>query len=79
MDSWTWRRVNAVLAVFSAILLTLSVVLWLWAWLGGFIGNTEFIGHVSMLAIVLACAGFLSGSLAAWRVEVPTNEGGTDG
>jgi Na+-transporting NADH:ubiquinone oxidoreductase subunit NqrB len=69
----TWRKANGLLAIASFILLIAMVVLWLAAWIGGFIGNTEFIGHVSMLALVLACAAMMTGYLAAWRADVPTD------
>lgn len=69
----SWRRVNAALAIASGVVLLVSVALWLVAWLTGFIGSTDFIGHVSMLALVLASASMLSGYLAAWRADVPTD------
>lgn len=74
----TWRAVNAALAIASAILLVAAVVLWLAAWLDGFIGSTDFIGHVSMLALVIGVAATLTGSLAAWRADVPTDDQGSD-
>jgi hypothetical protein len=45
------------------------VVLWAMAALVGFIGDTRFIGHMSMLALVLAAN-------AAWRADSPS-EGGS--
>jgi hypothetical protein len=56
----SWRRANAALVV-------LMVVLWCGATFTGQIGNTTFIGHVSMLALVL-------GALSAWRSDVPTDD-----
>lgn len=70
----TWRAVNAALAIVSGVLLILSTLLWVWAWLTGEIGNTIFIGHVSMAALDLACAAMMTGYIAAWRADVPTDE-----
>jgi hypothetical protein len=42
------------------------VALWGFAMATGIIGSTKFIGHVSMLALVLA-------ALASWRSDVPTD------
>jgi hypothetical protein len=69
----TWRSVNAVLAAASFVLLVLVSILWVVAWLGGFIGSTDFIGHMSMLALVLACGAMFTGFLGAWRADVPTD------
>jgi Na+-transporting NADH:ubiquinone oxidoreductase subunit NqrB len=68
----SWRRLNAVLAALSFVLLVAMCALWLVAWWDGFIGDTAFIGHVSMLALVLACGGLMTGFIAAWRSDVPT-------
>lgn len=40
--------------VFNRVLLDLIVLLWIAATVLALIGNTTFIGHVSMLALVLA-------------------------
>jgi hypothetical protein len=74
----SWRRLNAALAVVSFALLISMVALWVWATVVGQIGNTIFIGHVSMLALVLACAAMMTGYIAAWRADVPTNGGTRD-
>lgn len=52
-----WRRINLGL-VFAML------ALWALATFTGLIGNTAFIGHVSMLALVLA-------ALSAWRSDAP--------
>jgi hypothetical protein len=52
-----WRRTD--LGLLFAML-----VLWGIATLFDLIGNTKFIGHVSMLALVLA-------ALSAWRSDAP--------
>lgn len=74
----TWRAANAALAIGSAVALAFCVALWIAATVGGFIGSTTFIGHVSMLALVLASASMVSGYLAAWRSDVPTDEDDED-
>lgn len=56
----TWRGTNLALVV-------AMLVLWAAAALTGWIGSTIFIGHVSMLALVLA-------ALSAWRSDVPLEE-----
>lgn len=48
----TWRR-------FDWLLLTTMLLLWLAATLRSLIGSTTFIGHVSMLALVLAALSTL--------------------
>lgn len=54
---WPWSRLD--------FLLMMSMVgLWALATALGLIGNTTFIGHVSMLALVLAV-------LASWRSDEP--------
>jgi hypothetical protein len=70
----SWRAANAALAVASFVLLVGCSVLWVVAWQGGFIGDTAFIGHMSMLALVLACGAMFTGFLGAWRADVPTEE-----
>jgi hypothetical protein len=73
----TWRAVNALLAGVSFVLLILVSILWAVAWEGGFIGDTAFIGHMSMLALVLACGAMFTGFLGAWRADVPTDGNGS--
>jgi hypothetical protein len=57
----SWRRAGAALVV-------AMIALWIFAAVTGIIGNTIFIGHVSMLGLVIA-------ALAMWRSDVPTPKG----
>ena len=50
---------------FNLSLVFAMLALWAIAWLTNLIGNTAFIGHISMLALVLA-------SLSSWRSDMPT-------
>jgi hypothetical protein len=59
-DRWSWRR-------FNGWLVLAMLALWLTSWQFDFIGNTKFIGHVSMLALVLA-------AWAGYRADVPVEE-----
>lgn len=70
----SWRLFNLWLTVACLILTVACAALWVVAWLGGFIGSTAFIGHVSMLALVLAGVSTAAGSLAAWRSDEPNSE-----
>jgi len=70
-----WRQFNLYLVFVNLALTAGCVALWAFAWLTGFIGNTKFIGHVSMFALVLAALSSAASSLAAWRSDVPTDEG----
>jgi Na+-transporting NADH:ubiquinone oxidoreductase subunit NqrB len=65
----TWRRFNMWLTLACLIALVGACALWWEAWRDDFIGDTRFIGHVSMLAIVLGTAGMFTGALAAWRAD----------
>lgn len=67
----TWRRFNLALAIFNVLLTVACSGLWAVAWVFGFIGDTRFIGHVSMFALVLAAASTAAAALAAWRADVP--------
>lgn len=64
-----WRRFNLWLTLFNLGLAVGCSVLWIVATLFGFIGNTAFIGHISMLALVMAALSTAAGSLAAWRAD----------
>lgn len=72
MGTVDWRKFNLVLTLVNSVLALACIALWVVAWLGGFIGNTAFIGHVSMLALVMAAVSTAAGALAAWRSDVPT-------
>lgn len=57
--SWcNWRAFGKVLVVLAIVLWAASVVL-------DFVGNTKFIGHMTMLALVLTAMGM-------WRSDEPT-------
>lgn len=70
----TWRRVNAVVAIACSLILFGTVALWIAAWVRDFIGDTRFIGHVSMAALVLGAGGMALAGVAAWRADVPDDE-----
>lgn len=53
--------------MFNGLLVPGSLVLWGASTYWGFIGNTAFIGHISMAAIVLS-------AMAAWRADVPDDQ-----
>lgn len=69
----TWRHFNAGMAICCAVLTVASVALWVVAFQYDFIGDTRFIGHVSMVALVLGALSSLTGSVAGWRADVPTD------
>lgn len=68
-----WRAFNLALVFFNLVLVAACGSLWLAAWSLNFIGNTKFIGHVSMLALVLASFSSAASALAAWRADVPND------
>lgn len=67
-----WRKLNGAFFIASIVLLVMCCGLWAVATLLGFIGSTVFIGHISMLALVLAMLSAAFSALAAWRADVPT-------
>jgi len=65
----SWRRFELLLVLGNLIVVVACGLLWLAAWRFNFIGNTQFIGHVSMLALVLASLSSAGAALAAWRAD----------
>ncbi len=61
MKYCTWRNINLIGAILSAIL-------WVVAIDTDWIASTKFVSHVSMLTMIFTF-------VAAWRADVPTDHG----
>ena len=57
------EKFNRARLVFWAVMLGAMFALWTGAVVFGFIGNTDFIGHVSMFALVLTAGAAVEASL----------------
>ena len=57
------RKFNMARLIVWLVILVVTTVLWAAAALYGFIGSTVFIGHVSMVALVLSAGAAVEASL----------------